>query len=50
MSASFLSKAHTVVGGFPRATIKWPRSVFPDDPVARSLLAACTQEVQAVDA
>jgi adenylate cyclase len=24
--------------------------VFPDDPVAKSLLAACTQEVQAVDA
>jgi Flp pilus assembly protein TadD len=99
MSASFLSKAHAVVRGFPRVTIKWARSllactetdepelavrgddvrlsamtreasacfergdlaeaarryrklldVFPDDPVAKSLLTACTQEVQAVDA
>jgi class 3 adenylate cyclase len=28
MSASFLSKAHAVVRGFPRATIKWPRSLL----------------------
>src|SRR5215467_12618045 len=28
MSASFLSKAHAVVRGFPRPGIKWPRSLL----------------------
>jgi len=46
------ASAHFERGDFAEAARRYRKllDAFPDDPVAKSLLAACAQEVQAVDA